>query len=42
VPYFESERMSRSSSDTESDEDGDGRINEGLDRIIDLLETYLP
>jgi len=34
--------MGQSSSDTESDEDGDDLINEQLDRIVDFLATYLP
>jgi hypothetical protein len=42
VLHSEFEPMGQSSSDTESDEDGDDRINERLDRIVDFLATYLP
>ena len=34
--------MGQSNSEAESDEDGEDRINERLDRIVDVLATYLP
>ena len=34
--------MTDHDSETETADDEDGRINERLDRIVDILATYLP